>query len=88
MLCEQGTLRCYGRTEKLCVGEVLSCGIRMPRQTRRAVNQRDTVGILKEPAAPARNQTLYRPVLTNPLTTVLLQANSALPSSGSYDRSI
>ena len=29
--CEQGTLRCCGRTYKLCVGEVLRGGIRIPR---------------------------------------------------------
>ena len=29
--CEQGTLRCCGRTYKLCVGEVLRGGIRMAR---------------------------------------------------------
>ena len=50
------------------------------------MNQRDDVGILEEPAAPARNQTLDRPVLTNPTATVLLLANSVIPSSESHDR--
>ena len=27
----QGTLRCCGRTDKLCVGEILRGGTRMPR---------------------------------------------------------
>ena len=76
MLCEQGTLRCYGRTDKLCVGEVLRGDIRVLRQTRRAVNQRDAVGILEEPAAPARNQTLCTLVLTHPTATVLVLLSS------------
>ena len=50
------------------------------------MNQRDAVELLEEPAAPARNQSLYRPVLTNPTATVLLLANSVLPSSRSYDK--
>ena len=44
-LCEQGTLRCCARTDKLCVGEIRRGSIGMPRQTRQAVNHRDTVGI-------------------------------------------
>ena len=74
--CEQGTLQCCGRTDKLCVGEVLRGGIRMPRQTRRAANHRDTLGILEEPAAPARNWTLYTLAPTNVTTTVLLLLSS------------
>ena len=49
----------------------------MPRQTRRAVNQRDTVGILEESAAPARNQTLYALAPTIITTTVLLLLSSS-----------
>ena len=74
---EQSTLRCCGRTDKLCVGEVLRGGIRTPRQTRRATNQRDTVGILEESAAPTRNQTLYTLAPTNLTTTVLLLLSSS-----------
>ena len=76
VLCEQGTLRCCGRTDKLCVGEILRGDIRVLRQTRRAVNQREDVGTSEETAAPARNQTLCTLVLTNPTATVLVLLSS------------